>query len=106
MSSDSDNIKKITAPVKSKNKSKPFNKNLKMYHIVWRDAFSEMDEWHSKETIEEDDYICETIGYLIETTKKPNYYTVASTITVDGYFCCVINIPKSMVLSKKRITII
>lgn len=75
----------------------------KIYKIVWRDAFSEMDEWHDTESIEDKDYICETVGYLIEDNSKKNYYTIASTITMDDFFCCVINIPKAMVISKKRV---
>lgn len=77
----------------------------KIYHVVWRDAYSEMDEWHDYDSLEREDYLCETIGYLIEDNKKDNYFTIASTITRDDFFCCVINIPKSMVVSKKRIVI-
>lgn len=95
-----------TSKVSSKAfKSKPLIKNAPIYHIVWRDAFSEADEWHDHTSIEKEDYICHTIGYLIENNSKQNYYTIASTVTVDDYFCMIINIPKSMVISKKRIDI-
>jgi hypothetical protein len=77
----------------------------KVYKIVWRDAFSEMDEWHDTSTVDREDYLCETIGYLIANNGKKEYYTIASTITADGFFCCVINIPKAMVISKQRINI-
>ncbi len=86
-------------------KSKPLIKNASVYHIIWRDAFSESDEWHDCSSIDRQDYICHTIGYLIEDNGKSNYYTIVSTITMDDYFCMVINIPKSMVISKKRIDI-
>lgn len=92
------------APSKT-SKSKPLIKNAPIYHIIWRDAFSEADEWHDHSSIEKEDYICHTIGYLIEDNGKHNYYTIASTITIDDYFCMIINIPKSMVISKKRIDI-
>jgi hypothetical protein len=52
-----------------------------------------------------EDYICETIGYLIEPNPKKNYYTIASTLTCDDHYCCLINIPKAMVISKQRIII-
>lgn len=94
------------ASSKSKQSKKPSVKHSrKIYKIVWRDAFSEMDEWHDEGTIEDTDYICETIGYLIEDNCKPNYYTIASTLTKDNYFCCIINIPKAMVISKTRINL-
>jgi len=105
MSINSKSNKKIAVPNKKTNTTH-VKHSYKMYKIVWRDAFSEVDEWLNEDSLESEEYICETIGYLIETNVKPNYYTIASTITIDGYFCCVINIPKDMVISKKRITII
>ena len=92
------------APKKSSIKS-PVPHKHKVYKIVWRDAFSEMDEWHDTSTVDREDYLCETIGYLIVNNGKKQYYTMASTITADGFFCCVINIPKAMVISKQRINI-
>jgi hypothetical protein len=75
----------------------------KLYRIIWRDAFSEEDKWHDESTLETGDYICETIGFLIETPNRPDYITIASTITQDGYFCSVINIPKAFIISKTRL---
>jgi len=86
-------------------KRKSLIKNAPIYHIIWRDAFSETDEWHDYESIDREDYVCHTIGYLIQDNGKSNYYTIASTITLDDYFCMVINIPKSMIISKKRVDI-
>lgn len=80
-------------------------RKLKLYHIVWRDAFSEEDEWHDHESIADKDYVCETFGFLIENNKKPNYITIASTLTYDGYFCSVMNIPKSMIIKKTLIKV-
>lgn len=100
--------KKIaSAPVRANKKdiTKIFTHKAKIYHIVWRDAFSEVDEWHDFDSIEQGDYLCETVGYLIEDNAKDNYYTIASTITQDDFFSCVINIPKAMVISKKRLII-
>jgi len=74
-----------------------------IYHIIWRDAFSEIDEWHTTETLTDEEYICETIGYIISENSKKKYYTIASTITYEDSFCAVINIPKSMVISKTKI---
>jgi len=88
-----------------KSSSKLFSHNAKMYKIIWRDAFSEMDEWHDCESIDREDYLCETVGFLIENNGKNQYYTIASTMTQDNFFCCVINIPKAMVISKKRINL-
>lgn len=109
MSSENNKISKTVLEIpKSSNKiakQKPLIKNAPVYHILWRDAFSEADEWHDHSSIDTEDYLCHTIGYLIETNSKSNYYTIASTITIDDYFCMVINIPKSMVISKKRIDI-
>jgi len=90
---------------KKVSKNKSLIKSASVYHIVWRDAFSESDEWHDYSSIDKEDYICHTIGYLIENNAKSNYYTIVSTITIDDYFCMVINIPKSMVISRKRIDI-
>jgi hypothetical protein len=73
---------------------------VKLCRIVWRDAFSEQDQWHDSDSLETIDYLCETIGFLIEDNKKPHYITVASTITHDGYYCSIMNIPKSMIVSK------
>lgn len=75
-----------------------------IYRITWRDAFSE-ESWTDEESLEDIDYICETIGYMIENNSRLNYYTIASTITHDGYFCSIMNIPKSMVISKTKITL-
>jgi len=77
------------------------NKNI--YLIVWRDAYSEVDEWHDENSLDSQDYICHTIGYLIQGQKKSNYYTIASTNTCDGYYCAIIHIPKSMIISKQKI---
>jgi len=85
----------------SKKKSSFPSKNI--YLIVWRDAYSEVDEWHDESSIDSEDYICYTVGYLIQSNKKSNYYTVASTNTCDGYYCAIINIPKSMIISKQKI---
>jgi len=95
--------KKVKSLVK-KEKLKPLIKNAPVYHIVWRDAFSETDEWHDCSSIESGDYICHTIGYLISDNSKPNYYTIASTVTIDDHFCMVINIPKAMIISKEKIS--
>jgi len=94
--------KKITPVKKSENLS--FNKK-KIYRIIWRDAYSEVDEWHDEDSIDGSDYLCETIGFLIENDKNSKYLTIASTVTIEGYFCCLINIPKAMVVSKQKITL-
>jgi len=87
-------------------KSPTANKNnFKIYRIVWRDAFTEVDEWHDDTSLTETDYLCETVGYLIENNSKQNYYTIASTITQDSYYCSLINIPKDMVVKKQRLHI-
>lgn len=99
--------KKIaSAPARTNSKDllKTFTHKAKIYHIIWRDAFSEVDEWHDIDSIRNKDYLCETVGYLIEDNAKDNYYTIASTITQDDFFSCVINIPKAMVISKKRLS--
>ena len=88
-----------------KDKVKALIKNAPVYHIVWRDAFSESDEWHDSSSIEKEDYVCHTLGYLITDNSKLNYYTIASTVTIDDHFCMVLNIPKAMVISKQRIII-
>ena len=88
-----------------KDKVKALIKNAPVYHIVWRDAFSESDEWHDSSSIEKEDYVCHTLGYLIADNSKMNYYTIASTVTIDDHFCMVLNIPKAMVISKQRIII-
>lgn len=75
----------------------------KIYKIVWRDAFASPDQWLDEETLELKDYICETVGFIIEKNGSSHYYTLASTITLDGYFCSVINIPKSWVISKTQL---
>jgi len=95
--------KKIKSFTKKDN-TKPLVKNAPVYYIIWRDAFSETDEWHDSSSIEREDYLCHTIGYLISDNGKSNYYTIASTITEDDYFCMVINIPKAMVISKEKIS--
>jgi hypothetical protein len=96
------NVPKV--PVKKDKKNAAFSKK-KIYKIIWRDAYSEVDEWHDAQSMDTEDYICETIGYLIEPNPKKNYYTIASTLTCDDYYCCLINIPKAMVISKQRIII-
>lgn len=75
-------------------------KKLKLYHVIWRDAFTEEDIWHDADSIKSEDYICETVGFLIEDNNKPNYITIASTATHDEYYCSVINIPKSMIIKQ------
>lgn len=75
----------------------------KLYKIVWFDAFASPDQWLDEETLELKDYICETVGFLIKKNGSPHYYTLASTITLDGYFCSVMNIPKSWVISKTQL---
>ena len=75
----------------------------KTYKIVWLDAFASPDRWSDEETLELKDYTCETVGFLIKNNGSSHYYTLASTIAVDGYFCSVINIPKSWVISKTQL---
>lgn len=73
-----------------------------IYMIVWRDAFTAEDSWYHEDSYSVSDYLVETVGYLINSS-NPNYYAIASTVTPDGNFCSVINIPKTMVVSKKKI---
>ena len=95
------NSKISKTSIKSATKKKPLTiHNKKLYRIVWRDAFSEVDEWHQEGFLKGEDYLCETVGFLIEDNGRPNYYTIASTITNDEMFCSVMNIPKSMVVKK------
>jgi len=75
------------------------------YRVIWIDAFSETDEWHDESTLDPHNYYCHTIGFLIEENKKERYYTIASSITADGYFCSIMNIPKSMVVSMEKISL-
>jgi len=93
---------KKTIPSKRKYPSISIAQKRKLYKIIWRDAFSE-EQWTDEESLTDIDYLCETIGFLIEDNSRPNYYTIASSITHDGYFCSIMNIPKSMVLSKTEI---
>lgn len=93
---------KKTIPSNRKYPSISIAQKRKLYKIIWRDAFSE-DQWTYEESLSDTDYLCETIGFLIENNSRPNYYTIASSITHDGYFCSIMNIPKSMVLSKTEI---
>ena len=88
-----------------KNKTTPTanSKKFKLYRIVWRDAFTHTDEWHDKDSLRQEDYLCETTGYLINDNKNKNYYTIASTITQEGYYCSLINIPINMVVTKERL---
>lgn len=93
---------KKTIPTKKKYPSIGIVQKRKLYKIIWRDAFSE-EQWTYEECLESIDYLCETVGYMIENNSRPDYYTIASSITHDGYFCSIMNIPKSMVLSKTEI---
>lgn len=88
--------KKRTPPTANKQK-------FRLYRIVWRDAYTQTDEWHDETSISQEDYLCETTGYLIPDNKNNNYYTIASTITQEGYYCSLINIPKNMVVKKERL---
>lgn len=99
-------MKKVIQPMKPPSKQPNSGKaktTHKMCYIKWRDAFTEPDEWQYLEDLTEEEYICETMGFLIENNKKSEYYSIASTITNDEAFCSVINIPKSMVIIKKAI---
>lgn len=93
---------KKTIPSKKKYPSISISQKRKLYKIIWRDAFSE-EQWTDEESLSDIDYLCETIGFLIENNSRSNYYTIASSITHDGYFCSIMNISKSMVLSKTEI---
>jgi hypothetical protein len=88
-----------------RDKDKKIKKSKKhtMLRVVWRDAFSEVDEWHTNDSISKKDYICETVGFYVKNNKKPEYLTIASTISHDGFFCSVINIPKDMIILKEDI---
>ena len=74
MSSEKIKISKTVLEIpKSSNKTvkqKPLVKNAPVYHILWRDAFSEADEWHDHSSIDTEDYLCHTIGYLIESNSQ------------------------------------
>ena len=74
------------------------------YYIRWRDAFTETDEWHSSSSMTDEDYVCETIGFLIEdNNSKKNYISIAGTVTVEGMYASIINIPKAMIITKKLV---
>jgi|LakMenE01Jun11ns_1017448.scaffolds.fasta_scaffold9778930_2 hypothetical protein len=76
-----------------------------IYYIKWIDAFTETDEWHTLDSITSTDYTCETIGFLIPNNRK-NYYTIASTLSVDDHYASLINIPKNMITVKKIIRLL
>ena len=89
--------KKVLYP-KNFNTKKP--KTLfSRYCIVWRDAYSDQENWSSDDIYSMNDYIVETVGYLIPNDNE-NYYTLASTVSRDGNYCCIMNIPVNMVISK------
>lgn len=91
------------AAVHSKEEPKVTTK--KIYTIIWRDAYTSMDEWYTDESHDNSDYLVETTGYLIDNPdSNSNYYSLASTFTQCGHFCSIINIPKQMVISKKRLS--
>lgn len=76
-----------------------------IYYIKWIDAFTETDEWHTLDSISTADYTCETIGFLVPNDRK-NYYTIASTLSIDEHYASLINIPKNMILVKKIIRLL
>lgn len=77
----------------------------KIYQIIWRDAYSDPDEWICENDEENfsKDYICSSVGHLLTTDPKDNYYKLAGTYTQDGNYCSAINIPKKMVIKKTRL---
>lgn len=82
------------------------NNDHEVWYIQWRDAFTETDEWHSLESMTDSEYTCETVGYLVKENKKPNYYSIAGTVTAEGMYTSIINIPKAMVITKRLIKVI
>ena len=77
----------------------------KVCYVQWRDAFTETDEWHTSESLTSEDYLCETIGFLIEdNNSKTNYISIAGTVTMNGNYTSIINIPKAMIVTKKLVT--
>lgn len=80
--------------------------DYQVWYIKWRDAFTETDEWHSSDSVTTEEYTCETVGYLIQDNKKPNYYSIAGTVTAEGLYASIINIPKAMVITRKLIKVI
>lgn len=96
--------KTLGTPTGIKQKVNDYQSSHKVCYIKWRDAFTETDEWHSSDTMTADDYVCETIGFLIDdNNSKTNYISIAGTVTAEGMYASIINIPKAMVITKKLI---
>jgi hypothetical protein len=83
--------------------TKKLNDKPPLCLISWIDAFSDQEEWISKNPYELKDYMVHTVGYLIPNDNS-NYYTLASTYTDDANYCCIMNIPVAMVASKLELS--
>ena len=62
--------------------------------VVWEDAHSE-DAWTSLEDLDTRPLSCQTVGYLVQKTKR--VVTVSSTLSEDGQACCTLHIPRAWV---------
>lgn len=72
-------------------------KKLKRVQLVWHDAYS-TDEWTNLEDLDVDPMVVTSLGYLVTATKET--VVVAGTVG-QGQACCVIHVPRRMVVSMK-----
>lgn len=73
-----------------------------LVHVVWADAYS-TDAWTRLTELGTDVSVCHSVGFLVSRSAKS--IVVAGTVSEDGEACCVMHIPKGMVMSITKVNV-
>lgn len=67
--------------------------------LKWRDAHAVFPSWAEPEEIGQDDFTCETVGWLLPSDTKPGWHVVVLSRTHQGLVGDGIAIADEMVVS-------
>lgn len=72
--------------------------------IYWRDAHADASSWTSIEDMDDQPYVVETVGFLLDTV-KPDHVSIAQSAGADdGVIDHVLHIPSAMVVTIVNLT--
>lgn len=75
------------------------SKKMKPVLVVWKDAHACFPHWAPVDSLESEDFVCETVGWKLPSSTKPGHHVIVLNRTMNGDVGDGIAIPDEMVLS-------
>lgn len=72
--------------------------DMRLVVVLWRDAHADGDSWISVDEIEDEPYIVESVGFVLEAVKSGHISLCQSLADDEGVVDHVLHIPNEMVV--------